>query len=81
MPNNILRQKVLLEESKHLAVTKMRKISGIALQFLLILAAFFSSVAAKTEAGKIVLCVEHEEDNFRTIFVVIQSCLFTVAIF
>lgn len=30
----------------------MQKISGMAVQFLLILSAFFSSVAAKTEAGK-----------------------------
>ena len=30
----------------------MQTISGMAVQFLLILAAFFSSVAAKTEEGK-----------------------------
>ena len=59
----------------------MKNISGLAVQLLLILAAFFSSVAAKTEAGKMMLCVEHEVDNFRMVFVVLQSCLFTVTIF
>ena len=46
----------------------MKKISGMTVQFLSILAAFFSSVAAKTDAGKMMFCVEHELDNFRIIF-------------
>ena len=51
--NNILsRKKFAGKILKHLAVHKMKRISGIAVQFVLILAAFFSSVAAKTEAGK-----------------------------
>ena len=72
----------MLEESRHSAVNKMNwKASGMVVQLLSILAAFISSVAAKTEAGKMMFCVEHEDDNFRIIFVVLQSCLFTVMIF
>ena len=51
--NDILsRKKFAGKILKHLAVHKMKRISGTAVQFVLILAAFFSSVAAKTEAGK-----------------------------
>ena len=53
----------------------MKKVSGMAVQFLLILAALFSSAAAKTEAGKKV-CVEHEADNVRTTSVVRTSIVF-----
>lgn len=51
MAENILR-KVCWKNQEDSAENKMKKISGTAVHFLAILAAFFSSVAAKTEAGK-----------------------------